>query len=128
MISVSDAPQGEVLDREALLARVDGDQELLGELVELFLDSYPELLTMLRDSIAQGEPTQVRFSAHALKGSIANFSAPAAVNAALRLEHMGRAGELTDAQVVYVALEQELKRLRCALLELTPAVATRRDC
>ena len=47
-------------------------------------------------------------TAHALRGSVANFGATRAVEAALKLELMGKAGELTEAPAALGDLQQTM--------------------
>ena len=42
------------LDRASLLERVEGDQELLAEMINLFLEDAPRLLAAMRDALATG--------------------------------------------------------------------------
>ena len=46
-----------------------------------------------------------------LKGSVSNFSASQAIEAALRMEHAGRDGMLESAEDLYSSLEIEIERL-----------------
>ena len=57
-------------------------------------------------------------AAHTLKGAVGNFSAQGAYAAALRVEMMGRGGDLTHAAAAYAELEQEVARLGEALTAL----------
>jgi HPt (histidine-containing phosphotransfer) domain-containing protein len=57
-------------------------------------------------------------AAHAIKGSVGNFSAPVALAAAQRLERLARSGDLHDADAASAALEAEIIRLRAALIAL----------
>jgi CheY-like chemotaxis protein len=107
-----------VLEREALLQRVQGDWELLGELVDLFLEAYPGQLAGLRAAVERGESPDVSAGAHALRGSVSNFAARRAEDTALALEESGRRGDLTGAHDLLADLEAELQRLGRALCEL----------
>jgi hypothetical protein len=49
---------------------------------------------------------------------VTTFAAPGTYEAALRLEEMGRAGELSAAPEALAALKQEIDRLRPALAVL----------
>jgi hypothetical protein len=49
---------------------------------------------------------------------VGNFGAKGAFEAALRLETMGRRGDLIRAQEAYAVLEEEIERLRPALVAL----------
>ena len=108
----------EVFDRDATLARVDGDLEFLMELVELFLEDSPKLLSRIRDAVARGDSKALERAAHTLKGSVGNFDAKATFEAALKLENMGRNEDLSNAEEAYSALEEELERLKPALESL----------
>jgi hypothetical protein len=46
-----------------------------------------------------------------LKGAVSNFGARAAADAALRLEQMGRAGDLSHASPALATLEMEMSAL-----------------
>jgi two-component system, sensor histidine kinase and response regulator len=110
-----DADTAEIFDRAALLERLDGDFELLDELVETFRAECPRLLSETRLAVSMGDGPGLVRAAHALKGSVSNFCAPEAFEAARRLEQMGREGDLTRAGVALIALEGEVDRFQAAL-------------
>src|SRR5712691_1500944 len=103
---------GTSLDREMALSRVEGDADLLKEISVLFLDDYPNALRELGEAIARGDAQQVERTAHGLKGSVANFGARAAVEAALAIENMARAQTLAGVAPVLDQLERALAALR----------------
>jgi two-component system sensor histidine kinase/response regulator len=109
---------GTGVDREVALSRVGGDVELLREIAGLFLEDYPKVMADLREAVAKSDAKAVERTAHALKGSVANFGAQAAVDAALSLETMGRAQQLGKVVEVLQTLEQALAALRPALESL----------
>jgi len=96
------------LDRQLALSRVGGDLELLREIAVLFLDECPRALLEIHQAVAGEDAVKLENAAHSLKGSVANFGASAAVEAAFRLEQMGRARQLAEAPEVLRALEQAL--------------------
>lgn len=100
------------------MRRVGGDLELLKELAALFLESCPERLPDLRTAVERGDSKALEQVAHALKGAVGNFAATAAFEAALRLEEMGRAGDLTGAEAALARMEMEMERLTEALMAL----------
>jgi HPt (histidine-containing phosphotransfer) domain-containing protein len=101
----------DVLDRQQLIQNVDGDPELLEEIVSLFFESSGEILTALRDSVRSADGPGLHASAHQLKGALANVGARAAAQAAYELERMGKAGELTRLEEALTSLEEEMDRL-----------------
>lgn len=105
-------------DREAFEHRVRGDRELAGALAALFLEHLPAQLDEVRRAVAAGDAAAVDRTAHALKGSVANFCAEPASRAAQRLELLGHTGDLTEAAATLRTLERELDRLGPALREL----------
>jgi PAS domain S-box-containing protein len=106
------------IDRKELLERVGDDRELLQTLVELFQDSCDQQLRELREAVARRDSQQVGYVAHAIKGSVGNFSAKPAFRAALRLEEAGRAGDMGNVEALFSQLEAELERLGPALSAL----------
>lgn len=105
-------------DLDAALSRVDGDREFLNEIVLLFLQDYPKALEEIRAAIARQDPQAVTFFANSLRGSLSNFSATPAVNAALQLETLGRQGDLSTAQSALTQLEESIAELKPALASL----------
>ncbi len=103
------------VDRAQLLLRVEGDHELLAELVELFRTEAPRLLTEIRRSLGTNDGAGVQAAAHALRGAAGNFGGQAVCEAALALEVMGRDGALTDGSPRLSELEGEVDRLQRAL-------------
>ncbi|MDP8990767.1 MAG: Hpt domain-containing protein [Acidobacteriota bacterium] len=96
------------LDRQWALSRVGDDLELLREIAVLFMDECPRALLEIQQAIAGEDAAKLENAAHSLKGSVANFGAPAALAAAFRLEQMGRARQLVEAPEALRALEQAL--------------------
>jgi HPt (histidine-containing phosphotransfer) domain-containing protein len=112
--ATAEAPDG-VLDWEAAVQRVGGRSDLLRKMVRVFLQECGKLMPAIRRAIDEGDGPVLRRLAHSLKGSADTFAAQAAVAAALRLEVMGRDGDLTAAGEAFDALQREIDRLGPAL-------------
>jgi signal transduction histidine kinase/DNA-binding response OmpR family regulator len=112
-----------VLDREAALARVGDDPGLLRELIGIFRNEAPRLMTQIRQAIDAADARQLQQSAHALKGSAAVFGASAVCDLARKLEESGAAGNLAGSRETSTVLEQELDLLRPALDRLLSKLA-----
>jgi signal transduction histidine kinase/CheY-like chemotaxis protein len=104
-----------VIDGPSLLARFDGDKRLLTEVIKLFLEQEPKLLAAVRDAVSRQDAKALEQAAHSLKGSVCNFSAQAAYEAALTLEMMGRQRDLGGAEEALQVLIAESVRLQPAL-------------
>lgn len=105
-------------DRKAALARAGGDEELLKETAEIFVDESPRLLADVREAVARRDGGALERSAHRLRGSAGNFDAWGAFNAAKRLEALGRAADFAGVEEEYERLASEVRRLESALLLL----------
>src|SRR5262249_54668247 len=77
-------------DPESLWERVDGDRDLLRELVEIFDQEFPGMLARLEASIQQGDAVDMAKAAHKIKGTLLQFSGKSAAAAAQALELMGK--------------------------------------
>ena len=107
------------IDITSALERVEGDVELLKELVAVFLTDLPETLTSLREAVTAGDANAIERAAHKLKGSVSNFAAQPAFEAVLKLEVSGRDGRLTNTELDFGELEREIHRLKLAMAELS---------
>jgi two-component system, sensor histidine kinase and response regulator len=112
-------PAEMVFDRVAALARVEGDEELLRNMIRLFLAQAEKLLPEIRSAGERDDGKTLERSAHKLKGSMGSFGADRAFAAALRLEVMGRNGECARAKEACLDLEREVDCLREALMTFT---------
>ena len=107
-----------VLDPAGALERVDGDRELLGEIIGLFQQDVDALVEELEAAVRSKDPEAIMRTAHRLKGSVATFAAKPATAAALHLETMGREGNIADADAAFADLKAELARLQPVLESL----------
>jgi CheY-like chemotaxis protein len=109
--------RAEVFNRTAALARVDGDTELLSQMVSIFIDFWPRTVTEIYRAIRCEDSQALERAAHSLKGAAASIGATATSHTAARLEKIGRDGDLIHAGVVCDSLEAELECLRPLLAE-----------
>jgi HPt (histidine-containing phosphotransfer) domain-containing protein len=63
-------------------------------------------------AIAQTDAKRLERAAHSLKGSVGNFGVGAAYNTSLKLETMGRAGDLAHAVQAFHELEEQIELLK----------------
>lgn len=118
------SPDSNVLDPDVILERVGGDVQFLQELAVIFVDDCPKLLGDIRTAIQSGDLRSLEHAAHTLKGSVANFGAEPARAAALRLEMLGRTGDLKPAPEACAVLEHEIARFTQALSALASRLNT----
>ncbi len=95
------------------------DNEVVLEIINIFIDEYPERMTTLRKNIDEKDFDQLKFNAHSLKGVVANFVAPQVQELARQLEIKGSDKDLADVDALYESLNEktgividELKELK----------------
>jgi HPt (histidine-containing phosphotransfer) domain-containing protein len=111
------------VDREQLLMRLGGDEELLIEVVDLFLVDCPVRLSAIKTAVDARDAEGIRKAAHALKGAAGNLSAARLVAATQTLERIGADGRLEATQAAWRLLAVEASATIDALRQMTPAHA-----
>jgi signal transduction histidine kinase/CheY-like chemotaxis protein/HPt (histidine-containing phosphotransfer) domain-containing protein len=119
----ADDAAGSAFEDRVLRDRFDGDLDLLRIVAGTFLETSPPLLSDIREAIAAGDAGSVSQIAHRLRGSLANFGADHAVEAAFRLEKMGAEGDLAGADAVCEMLLEGYETLRAGLDRLLAPAA-----
>ncbi len=103
-------------NREELLASVDGDEEVVREVIGLYLDSAPQLVSAMNGALKKEDAAAAADAAHSLKGSLMMLRAHPAAAVAKEIELAIRRSDLGTARGKLPALEVEAKRLASALL------------
>ena len=98
-------------DPESLWERVDGDMELLRELLEVFTEEGPRMLARIDEAIQHGSAVELQKAAHKMKGSVLQFSATAAAAIAFELEEKGNHGSVDGTAPLYNRLKDEIDLL-----------------
>ena len=111
----------------AMMAHVGGDERLLRELVDLFLEDLPDRLASVRKAVRRQDAQALSCAAHALKGAVSHFAARETSEFALKLERMGRTGDLEGAEEAFVGLKNEIGRLTRALRAYRRRIRPRRE-
>lgn len=114
----SPSQSSENLNRALILERLEGNSELLVELVQLFSEEAPQLIEAMRKSLQQGDMQGLARSAHSMKGAAGNFSAQGTAAAALQLENDAKRGDTESARAALAALEVIVERLLIELANL----------
>ncbi len=118
LAAVPPALNDDTADRAGLLARFDGDADLLAELVDLFHTGAPGLVAQVQDAAARRDGPALMRAAHTLKGMVGNFGASRALDLAQGIEDRGREGNVGDAPARAADLEQAVARLATRLREI----------
>jgi PAS domain S-box-containing protein len=109
-----------VFARQAALDRFDGEEQLLEEVIELFVSDVPNRMAEIRISLELGDPKRLQSAAHSLKGAAGYVGAERVAALALKLEELGCGGDLSSALEDYAQLEREIEQFRRAVAHVMP--------
>jgi PAS domain S-box-containing protein len=116
-------PINQGFDAAMVLESLDGDFDLLREIIGISQTQFVIHLQNMRDGISKQDPKLVERAAHALKGTAANLLALGVMETASRLEEMGRAGSMGGSNEALTSAEEEIAKLQFALREFEKAFA-----
>ena len=100
-----------VLDRRVLKETFGDDEELIDELLILFIDSSPGVMSSLVVAFESGDIDEVARHAHTLKGSAGNIGARLLQDSMARLERACSGNAVED-------VERSILRAKCAFSNL----------
>jgi CheY-like chemotaxis protein/HPt (histidine-containing phosphotransfer) domain-containing protein len=126
--SPSDSPAADghksvSLNAEGLIRSFENDQHLFQELVEIFLNDSPQMLSALRDSLNSNDADTFKRTAHSLKGMLRNFQAESAAETAFELEQIGDRGKLDGADRIVDSLAGQLEEVSRKLQDLVSKIS-----
>ena len=75
----------------------------------------------IRAAIDERDPKRLAIAAHTLKGAVSNFPATRAMDAAAKLEQVGKSGDFNGSEEAWALLASEMELLRPALMSLATA-------
>jgi HPt (histidine-containing phosphotransfer) domain-containing protein len=110
--------RADTMTAETLLANFGGRADLLKQVIDVFLEDTPTLLSRVANALRAGNGAEVAAAAHAIKGSVGLFSQGPAYEDARRLEQLGRGGELGDGEAARAQLDASISALMSELRAL----------
>jgi HPt (histidine-containing phosphotransfer) domain-containing protein len=95
--------------------QLDGEPDLLADLVEVFADDASARLEALREALIQADTDGIAKTAHTLEGSAGNLSASRMSHSAAQLEERGRSGYSEDVEDLLRELHSEFEKANAEL-------------
>jgi two-component system sensor histidine kinase/response regulator len=114
------AAERAVFAHQTALDRLDGDEKLLEEVIQLFVGDAPNRMAEVRAALEQGDPKRLQMAAHSLKGAAGYIGAERTAAQSLKLEELGNKGDLSPALDEYRQLEHEVEQLRREVAAFSP--------
>jgi two-component system, sensor histidine kinase and response regulator len=111
-------------DMGKTLEALGGDEKLLQEVIEIFLEEVPRHMASLRQAIAQGNAEATEIAAHTLKGELGYLGISEVSRKARELEEIGHKSDLRRAASIYTGFEAELSEV---LTSIRKTMSTKSD-
>jgi signal transduction histidine kinase/DNA-binding response OmpR family regulator len=111
-----------LIDREAVLAGMDGDEALLQEIISLFLEYAPQRRDEIRQAIKCGDFAGLRRTTHAFKGAVGYLDSGSVSNAINQLEQLAVSADATGMPDALADFERHLEALTVAAAALAAEV------
>jgi len=103
---------------DTLLAGFGGNGKLVREVVDVFMEDAPAMISRLRDAAGVRDSVKLASAAHALKGAAGLFAEGRAYESARRLERLAKAGDLSAAGPALADVEADVSQLIAELRDL----------
>ena len=103
--------------RATALARVEGDEAFLSELVQVFLEQLPEQLNSIQQGLTSADFEVIERTAHTLKGELVYLGLPEEAEKARVLEDQGRERNLEAAADLFQDFKAQLLTIAAAIRE-----------
>ena len=117
--------ESQIMDKSEVLRRLEGDGDLLRELIDIFMVEAGPLLQEVSDAVASQNAVGLGLAAHKLKGTVSVFGSRPTAQTALLLETMSRDRDLHHAGEALARLTEQMAALETALAELREEVCSK---
>ncbi|MFN0059288.1 MAG: Hpt domain-containing protein [Planctomycetota bacterium] len=108
-----------VFNEPAALEQVDGDRQLLQELLNLYLRSSQRLVSELHQSVAAGDNVATGRLAHSLKGASGNVAADRVRLLSATLEQCMKNGKAVDGPAFVRIIQRETEAFRALAMSVS---------
>lgn len=106
-----DSGSEDLWNLEQALKLVGGDQDLLTQMVHLFLERSEMMVDRIESALQTGNAVEVNESAHAFKGAVNHFCAQPLILLAKKIELKGKLDDLSGTTPLLAELQQECDKL-----------------
>lgn len=101
-----------IFDKKAMTARFGGDEDLVREILDSFIEEWPLMMEKIRGRLAGEDGELIVPLAHALKGAAANVNAGRIKGAALNLEILAAGENFVECESVIEIMIMEFERFK----------------
>ena len=109
--TIANAPGANAFDIDAALRHVEGDRDLLDEIVRIFAEQCPRTIYEIQNALRAADLSLLERAAQSLRGSASNLCAAGVTQAAAELEESARSGDASRSREQFESLESEVGKL-----------------
>lgn len=103
-------PADNLIDWDSVMSICD-DEDVIKQVVEMFLKDSPKCLNSLAEAIKSANPKHIKMYAHSMKGASIQIGAKKLSDIALKLEHAGRDKDMEHVPAMFNELQDEYSKL-----------------
>ncbi len=107
----ADARKKESIIDWASIVEVCGDEDVIKDIVEIFLEDGPLCIESIADAIKVKKPADIQLYAHKLKGAASHVSATRLSQTAYHLECAARKKDMAAAALLFEDVQAEFKKV-----------------
>jgi HPt (histidine-containing phosphotransfer) domain-containing protein len=111
----SNPTQPPLIDWQQALDAIDGNRELLAELIQIYREECPKLRGEIAASLQSGDMPGLRRAAHTLKGALGHLAAAGTAQLAQQVEDHARRDNATAIHPLWPLLQTQLDEINEAL-------------
>jgi len=93
-------------DRDELMVRINNNTSLVDRLIQVFLETVPSDIEVLRNLLAEGKPEAIKIHVHKMKGYFSNISANMLWKTAIEMENAAGRNDLERCNQLMPRIEE----------------------
>jgi HPt (histidine-containing phosphotransfer) domain-containing protein len=103
--------QAYILNRELILERLGGDEEIFAVMVDMYLQDMESYCCNIEDALKAGVAETLQREAHTIKGLLATFADEQGTEAAYAVEKQAKTGNLEGLAAPIAAIQARLREV-----------------
>ena len=100
------------------MKRLDIDEKLVGEILDVYLSDTPVQLSRLRAAFEKGDLVSVQRCAHSIKGASANFCVGMINKTAIEIELAAKQGDTETIKPLIDTIESQFETFKNVLQQM----------
>lgn len=107
----------EIADLSGIIKVIGNEKEVIRELIDTFLETYPKQLEGILGEIEKENSEGIYVKTHSFRGGALNFRVNKVCELASQLENKGRQGNLNGAMEIFNKINHEMDKAKDYLIE-----------